>query len=167
MATLAPIVAPAPTVPAAATAVPRPTSTTASPGPTFIPDATRNSPVKYRALIRQLFADTGDVTRLLSKVSIELGAAPERAPEAVAILNASKGTFELIRERLASESPPPGHEGLHQLLLDALELYAKAADALLPDPETQEADYWRFQGLMQEGGKNFHAAGAEFDKLRP
>ena len=121
----------------------------------------------YRALIRQLFADTGDVTRLLSGVSIQLSTAPERAPEAAATLNASKGTFELMRERLALEMPPAGHEELHQLLLDALEFYTKAAAALLPDPETQQADYWGFQGLMQEGGKNFHAAGAEFDKLLP
>ena len=123
--------------------------------------------MKYRALIGQLFADTGDVTRLLSSVSIQLSTAPERAPEAADTLIASKGTFELMRERLTLEMPPPGYEELHQLLLDALEFYTKAAAALLPDPETQASDYWGFQGLMQEGGKNFHAAGAEFDKLRP
>lgn len=153
-------------MPASPAATPQPTATT-SPDQTAVPEEAGTSLAKYRALIRQLFADTGDVSRLLSSVSIQLSTAPERAPEAATTLNTSKGTFELMRERLALESPPPGHEGLHQLLLDALGFYAEAAASLLPDAETQKADYWSFQALMQEGGKNFHAAGAEFDKLRP
>lgn len=117
--------------------------------------------------MNQVFSDVGDLTRLLSDVSIQLSAAPETAPQAADILNATKGTFELVRDRLALTSPPPGHQVVHQLLLDALEFYVQASAALLPDPDTQEADYWSFQPLMQEGGKNFHAAGAEFEKLRP
>ena len=82
-------------------------------------------------------------------------------------VKATNGTFELVRERLELVNPPPGYERLHQILLDALEFYGGASAALLPDPETQEANYWGFQELMQEGGKNIHEAGAEFDKLRP
>ncbi len=126
-----------------------------------------SSPESYAALVRQVFSDVADLTRILSNVSIQLGAAPESAPQAAGIVNATKGTFELVRDRLALTSPPPGHEELHQLLLDAMEFYTAASAALLPDAETKAADYWRFQGLMQEGGQNFHAAGAEFDSLRP
>ena len=121
----------------------------------------------YGVLVRQVFSDVADLTRILSDVSIQLGAAPESAPQAANIVNVTKGTFELVRDRLALTNPPPGHEELHQLLLDALEFYTAASTALLPDAETDAADYWRYLGLMQEGGKNFHAAGAEFDRLRP
>ncbi len=154
------------TLPVSATAAPIPTSTS-SPNPTLVPEAAGTSPESYGALVRQVFSDVADLTRILSDVSIQLGAAPEQAPQAAGIINATKGSFELVRDQLALTSPPPDHEGLHQLLLDALEFYAGASAALLPDAETQVADYWRFQGLMQEGGKNFHAAGAEFDRLRP
>ena len=123
--------------------------------------------VSYGVLIRQVFSDVADLTRILSDVSIRLGSAPETAPQAASIVNTTKGTFELVRDRLASTSAPVDHGMLRQLLLDALELYAAAAAALLPNAETNAADYWSFQGLMQEAGKNFHAAGEEFDRLRP
>jgi len=150
-----------------ATPTPEPTSTPlASPTATAF-DQDEPSLESYGALVRRVFSDVADLTRILSDVSIQLGTAPEQAPQAAGIINATKGTFELVRDQLALKSPPAGHEELHQLLLDALEFYTAASAALLPDAETQAADYWRFQRLMQEGGENFHAAGAEFDRLRP
>ena len=62
--------------------------------------------------------------------------------------------------------PPPGYEELHARLLDALRFYSDASAALLPDDKTGEADYWRFQELMLEGGKNSHAAIAVSEELR-
>ena len=118
-------------------------------------------------LIRQFFSDVADLTKILSDVSIQLGAVPEDAPLAAGIVNTTMGAFELVRDRLALTSPLAGHERLHRLLLDALEFYISASAALLPGNKAQEADYWRFQGLMQKGGENIHAAGTEFDTLRP
>lgn len=157
-------------------ATPQPTlaqpSVTSPAGATPVPGATaaaaddENYLVSYSALVRQVFSDVADLTRILSDVSIQLGSKPEVAPQAAALVNTTKGTFELVREQLELRNPPPGHEELHRLLLESLSFYARASAELLPDPETQMADYWEFQGLMQEGGENFHAAGAEFDKLR-
>ena len=118
-------------------------------------------------LVRQVFSNVADLTRILSDVSIRLGSAPENAPQTASIINTTMSTFELVRDQLATSGAPVDHEDLHQLLLDALEFYTAAAAALLPDAENNAADYWCFQGLMQEGGKNFHAAGAEVDRLRP
>ncbi len=159
----------------AANPAPEPTTTPvlASPTAATYSDVTaasaqvNASPESYGVLVRRVFSTVADLTRILSDVSIQLGAAPESALQAADTVNATKGTFEFVRDQLALTSPPPGHEELHRLLVDALEFYAAASAALLPDAETKVADYWRFQGLMQEGGKNFHAAGAEFDKLRP
>ena len=157
---------------ACSTAATRPPEPTSTPSLLASPTATAlvqdGPPVEsYGVLVRQVFSDVADLTRILSDVSVALGASPESAPLAAGIVDTTKGTFELVRDRLALTSPPAGHEGLHQLLLNALEFYIAASAALLPDNKTQAADYWRFQELMQEGGKNLHAAGATFDELRP
>ena len=41
----------------------------------------------------------------------------------------------------------------------------ETAEALLPGRETGEADFWTFQGLMQEAGGNAHGAGATLGQL--
>ena len=77
-----------------------------------------------------------------------------------------KGSFELDKERLERTDPPLGYEELHARLLDALSFYIDASAALLPDSQTGKANFSRFQELMQQGGKNSHAAIAVFSGLR-
>lgn len=110
---------------------------------------------------------TGQMTRIISGVSISLAGNPEGATEEKETVDAVIGSLGLARERLQGAEPPPGYEGLHQTLLEALSSYMEASAALLPDGQTGKADYPRFQELMLQGGKNFHAAGAELSDLAP
>ena len=138
-----------------------PTSSPTSPAVTFESDEET-----YRALVTQVMNRVGELTRLLSTIGTQLSAAPEAAPLAEEVVTATEGSLELIREQLAAVNPLSNYEEAHQGLLDALSLYTQAASALLPDPKTQAADFWRFQEFMEQGGKNFHAAAAAFDEAR-
>ena len=120
----------------------------------------------YRTLVAQVMNRVGELTRLLSTIGTQLSAAPEAAPLAEEVVTATEGSFKLIREQLAAVNPPSSYEQAHRGLLDALSLYTQAAKALLPDPKTQAADFWRFQEFMEQGGKNFHAATAAFDEAQ-
>ena len=108
----------------------------------------------------------GQLTRIISGISIGLAGTPEDAPKAEGTVAAVKGSFELARERLERADPPKGYEELHASLMDALSFYIEASAALLPDSVTGKADYKRFQELMPQGGKNSHAAFATFEELR-
>jgi len=120
----------------------------------------------YRQLVNTVLDSIGRGTRLLSSVGVQLSGNPEQATEAESIVRPVKGSFELAREQLEEAAPPPGYEGPHRQILDALSLYTLAAEALLPGPEAQAADYWRFQELMQQAGKNFHEGSASLDEVR-
>ena len=145
---------------------PDPTATLAPVPPTAAPKAAdEERERKYRALADQIMNGTGEMTRVLSGIGIGLAGRPEGASEAKETVEAVISFLELARERLGNTEPPPGYEKLHQTLLDALSIYTQASAALLPDTQTGKADYPRFQELMPQGGKNFHAAGAEMSNL--
>ena len=120
---------------------------------------------EYRELINQLMDGIGQMTRIIGGISIGLAGRPEGAAEEKETVDAVIGSLELARERLQGAEPPPGYEGLHQTLLEALSFYTQASTALLPVSQTGKADYPRFQELMLQGGKNFHAAGTELSDL--
>ena len=144
-----------------------PTASAATvPSPTATAAAEAESAREYRALADRVINGIGRLTRIISGISIGLAGAPEDAPEAEGTVAAVKGSFELALEQLERTDPPPGYEGLHETLLDALSFYIGASSALLPDSVTGKADYNRFQDLMLQGGKNSHAAFATFDELR-
>ena len=103
---------------------------------------------------------------LVSGISIGVASSPEAAREAAETVKAVRGSFEAARIGLERAEPPPGYEELHARLLEALSFYTDASTALLPNVETGEADYWTFQELMLEGGKNAHAAIAVSEVLR-
>lgn len=65
----------------------------------------------------------------------------------------------MLRTQLEAQNPPEDLREAHQALLKSLELYAKSAEHLLPDPKTGKGDFWAYLPLFQEAGKNFHAAG--------
>ena len=130
------------------------------------PDGGRDREREYVALADEAVNGIGQLTRIISGLGIGLAGTPEDAPEAQSAVAAVKGSFELIRDQLQRSDPPPGYEELNATLLDALSFYIDASAALLPDSETANADYWRFQEAMQEGGKNAHAATAAFGELR-
>ena len=102
---------------------------------------------------------------LLSQVGIALGSNPDEAQETAEAVETVRDALELTRTQLNAAAPPQGYEEVHRQLIDSLTLYAQAAKSLLPDPETNQADYWTFQGLMQEAGGNAHAAGATLGQL--
>ena len=155
---------------AAPAATPTPTPT-ATPLPTPLPTA-QAQPVdpeqlrNYRSLTEDAINGITQLTRVISSVSINVAGSPEAAREAAETVEAVRGSFEVARIGLERAEPPPGYEELHARLLDALRFYTDASAALLPDGETGEADYWTFQELMLEGGKNAHAAFAESEELR-
>ena len=120
---------------------------------------------EYRELVNLLMDGTGQIARIISGISISLAGRPEDAAEEKDAVDGAIGSLKLARERLQEAGPPRGYEGLHQTLLDALSFYIQASGALLPDSQTGEADYPRFQELMQQGGKNFHEAGAKLSDL--
>ena len=119
----------------------------------------------YGRLVDRVMNDIGLLAPLLSRVGIQLSGNPEAAPQAAEVVETARDALDLTRAQLAGATPPAGYGGLHRELLDALGFYSQAAVALLPDPETQAADYWRFQELMMQGGKNTHAAGATLTEL--
>ena len=143
--------------------------------PTIFPTAT--SPVtsqpgadeereqKYRKLASEVLNGAGQLARIISDISISLAGNPDDAAKTEATVEATRGGFDLARERLERADPPKGYEEFHQTLLEALGFYTQASAALLPDSQTGKADYWRFQELMLQGGKSFHAAGAEMSNL--
>ena len=137
------------------------------PDPTSTPKVAAAKEEAHRQLVDQVFSDIGELTRVLSGIGLQLTSMPEEAQQAAGTVRAVKGILELDRERLASTEPPPGYGDVHQRLVVALSLYAEAAEALLPDEQTGQADTARFQEFMLEGGKNTHAAGAAFGELRP
>ena len=120
---------------------------------------------EYRKLVNTLMNGTGQMTRIISRMSISLAGNPEATAEERETVDAVIGSLELASERLQGEKPPPGYEGLHQTLLEPLSSYMEASAAVLPDSQTGNADYTRFQELMLQGGKNFHAAGDQLSKL--
>ncbi len=120
----------------------------------------------YRTLVTLVVNDVGQVTRLLNSVGVQLAAAPEQAAQAQSIVSPAKGSFDLARAQMEEIRPPDGYAEVHERLLEALDLYGQAAAALLPDSKTQAADFWLFQELMQQGGKNFHLATAALDDVR-
>ena len=134
-------------------------------GPAPTPSPTPTEPMVaddvalYRMLVDRAMNDTADITRLLSRVGIELSTMPDRALQAEATVNLAKETLEDVQVELTQSRPPASYDEVHQALLDALGFYIQAAAALLPDHGSGSADYWSFQGFMQEGGKNFHGAG--------
>ena len=151
----------------AATPTPAPTSI---PLPTPSPaaqTATDTEQLKeYKALTDDAINGITKLTRIISGISIGVAGSPEAAREAAETVEAVRGSFEVARIGLERAVPPPGYEELHARLLDALRFYSDASAALLPDDKTGEADYWRFQELMLEGGKNSHAAIAVSEELR-
>ena len=116
-------------------------------------------------MVDRVMNDIGLLAPGLSRIGVQLGSAPEEAPLASEIVQLTREAFDLTREQRAALDPPLGYEELHGELLNALGLYAQAAEALLPDPETRVADYWAFQGLMEQAGGNAHAAGATLGEL--
>ena len=136
---------------------------TVHPSPTPLPAALDQG--SYRLLVSQVLNDIGELTTLLSDVGIQLSIKPMDATLAARLVGQTKDAFELDRVLLVEAGPLPDNEQLHLYLLDALGLYADAAGALLPDPETQEADYWGFQELMLQAGKNSHAAIAAYREI--
>ena len=146
--------------------VPDPTATPSG-RPTPTPKVAAAKVEAYRQLVDQVFSDIGELTRVLSGIGLQLTSRPEEAQQAAGTVMAVKGILELDRERLASTEPPLGYGEVHQRLVDALSLYGEAAEALLPDEQTGQADHARFQELMLEGGRNTHAAGAALGELRP
>ncbi len=142
-------------------------SRTATPSASPTPTLAVIGEEAYRQLVNLVFSDIGELTRLLSGIGLQLARTPEEASQAAGTVGAVKGTFELHEERLAGTKPPPGYEEVHQRLVDALSLYAEAAEGLLPDEQTGQPDYPRFQELMLDAGRNFHAAGAALPALPP
>ena len=121
----------------------------------------------YVDLADEVISVIGELTRTIAGIGISLAGKPDRAIEARGTVEAVKGSFELARQRLNRADPPPGYEEVHQTLLDALSFYMQASAALLPDSQTGMPDYPGFQELMLLGGKNTHAAGAQFSDLTP
>jgi len=121
---------------------------------------------EYKALADDAINGITRLTRIIGGISIGVAGSPEAAREAAETVEAVKGSFEVARNGLERAEPLPGYEELHARLLDALSFYTDASTALLPDGETGEADYWTFQELMLEGGKNAHAAIAASEELR-
>ncbi len=121
---------------------------------------------EYKALIDDAINGITELTRIISGTSIGVVGSPKAVREAAETIEAVKGSFEVARIALERAEPPPGYEELHARLLDALSFYTEASAALLPDSETGEADYWTFQELMLEGGKNAHAAFAVSADIR-
>jgi len=120
----------------------------------------------YLQLAGDVIDVIGQTTRILSGLGSALSSQPEAAAEAEELVRASKRSFGIARGSLVRITPPAGHEELHNRLVEALELYIRAADALLPQADTGSADPEQFQRLMPEGGKNAHAAIAALEELR-
>ena len=140
-------------------------SATAQPVPTQTGEETSAEQEAYRLMVDRAMGDIGLLAPGLSRIGIQLSGAPEEAPQAAEVVQLTLDAFSLTREQLAAMKPPVGYDQLHGELLNALGLYAQAAEALLPDPETRAADYWAFQGLMEQAGGNAHTAGATLGVL--
>ena len=149
------------------------------PGPNAVPETTAtvtssaastprrvsDQEKQYRVLVDEVINGTGQLARIISSTSISIASNPQGASKARSTVEGVIGSLELGRDRLEGAELPPGYENLHQTLLDALSFYTQASEALLPDSQTGQANYPRFQELMLQGGKNFHAAGAESSDL--
>ena len=145
---------------------PEPTITpTATSLATSLPSADEEREQEYRNLANDVLNGAGQLARIISDISISLAGKPEDAAKAEATVQATRAGFDLARERLARADPPKGYEEFHRTLLEALGFYTHASAALLPDSQTGKADYSRFREMMLQGGKNFHAAGAEMSNL--
>ena len=119
----------------------------------------------YRQLADRAMNDIVLLAPLLSQVGIALSSNPDQAQETAEAVETVRDALGLTLTQMNDAAPPQRYEELHQQLVDALTLYVQAAEALLPGGETGEADYWTFQGLMQEAGGNAHGAGATLGQL--
>lgn len=138
-------------------------------GPTEVADeateqATSASPANQddRAHLRvvgRAMQEIRDITVLLNQVALGLASQPDAAPRSQEVVATAKETLEALRVELLRTPFPDQDAAVQQQLVEALDFYVRAADALLPDPETNEADDWRFHDLMGEAGKRFHGAG--------
>ena len=145
---------------------PEPTITSKATSPaTSLPSADEEREQEYRKLASEVLNSAGQLARIISDIGISLAGKPEDAAKTEVTVEATKGGFDLAQEWLERADPPKGYEEFHQMLLEALSFYTQASAALLPDSQPGKADYWRFQELMLQGGKSFHAAGAEMSKL--
>lgn len=66
---------------------------------------------------------------------------------------------EQLRLVESQEPVPPDVLEAHESLKASIMKYVEAASLLLP-PQVGAFDFFEFQGLVAEGGKNFHSAGA-------
>ena len=119
----------------------------------------------YGQLADRALNDIVLLVPLLSQVGIALSSNPDQARETAEAVETVRDALGLTLTQMNDAAPPQRYEELHQQLVDAMTLYVQAAEALLPGGETGEADYWTFQGLMQEAGGNAHGAGATLGQL--
>ncbi len=144
-----------------------PPISTSVPSPIAAPVANVEQLERYMDLADNVINGIVQLTRVISSISIGVTRSTTAVREAAETVEAVKGSFEITSLGLEKAEPPPGYEELHARLLDALRFYTDASAALLPDGETGEANYSKFQEFMLEGGKNSHAAIALFQELRP
>ena len=138
---------------------------TATPSPVTTTVGVTDEEREFRDLAVRVMSSMGEMTRIISPIGIDLADAPETASLARATVLAIRGSFELAMADLQRVEPPAAYGQLHQTLLDALDFYTRASAALLPDPQTGDADYALFQELMLQGGENLHAAGTQLSDL--
>ena len=120
---------------------------------------------EYLNTVGHVLDQIGLLTSLLSDVGLHLSLRPEDAPLTATAIRETYEEFQVTKSTISEARPALKYEEAHQLLLEALTLYSRAAEALLPDPDSLLADHARFQELMLQGGKNFHSAVASFPGL--
>ena len=143
-----------------------PTETTprgAGAAPAAATEAAATSTEAYLALVSRVNLAALRATTLLSRLALIVTTDDDvrsvLEDDVLLILD----SLELQRDLLLQAAPvPAAMEEVHALLLTAMERYIEATSLLLPQSSggPERFDFFSFQPIVQEGGKNFHGAGA-------
>lgn len=117
----------------------------------------------HRALVDRVNIVTRDATVLLNQTALFIVSNDDARPQLEEDVRLLLGSFQLQREILQQAEPvPAAMQEAHELLAAAMERYVEATALLLPQSSggPERFDFFAFQSLMQEGGEQFHGAGA-------
>jgi hypothetical protein len=119
--------------------------------------------VDYLALFNKVSAGTVESVGVLNQIALIVTTNDEVRGDLGADVQLLIGSIELQLDVLEDVEPvPPDMTEAHQALKTALLRYIDAAMLLLPPDQggPDGFDFFTFQPLVQEGGENFHGAGA-------
>ncbi len=136
---------------------------TPPPSPTATEPVTDAREASYLLLFDSVAFAAADSTRLLNQLAVFVAGNDSARSDLQGDVRLLIDSFGLQLEQLEIAEPVPARmEEAHTSMKTAIRRYREAAELLLPPGTGGPAvfDFFQFQEVMLDGGKNFHGAGS-------